>query len=1384
MAETIDKVQVEVEATAKGVSSTFAQLESQLKTLKSALEGIDVSKLSKVQNTIKNTTSNVASPKVDTSGITKAQAQIEASMSKIRDSIIRANSLAQAAFNGDSSSATSYERKAISIQGEIDVLRNKFQELSNVRINTDAFNKIDSEIEQTRTELQSLIDKQAQFVDSGGSQKSDEYTQMQTDIQNTSDKLSDLISKQQEMLDSGTAQYNPFASMESELDGLQGILSSTREQVANINSQSISPSVDTAGVTSLQSRLDGVWSTVSNLGSSFLTLSSRALNTGLDTVGTIANRVRSSIQGLNSAVTGLGRGFSSGFMKVLRYAFGIRSLYVLFRRLRQAVKDSFTQLQYSGAEFETTRANIESLKNSLLTLKYQFGAAFEPIFNTIAPALQTFINYLVAAMNTLSAFFAKLTGRSTYSKVASVTAKVASSAGSASKAVSDLNKQLQGFDELNNLDLDKGSSGGGGGGSGSGSESAMYEEASVESALGNFASNLADLIKAGDWQGVGSAISDKITDTLNGINWTSIKQKASNFGTNVANFFNGFINTDMFSSVGTTLAEALNTAFTSANSFALTFDWVNLGTSIGTGITQFFTDADFGMWGETVHNWVGGILDAGIALLQTTDFEEIGTKLGDFLEGVQVSDLLSKVKTLCSNIITAIGNTITGFKTNTDEKTKLTTAIGGLLGVLAITRNVPLTVTFAAVLGGIKIGDMVYESATGTTVNQSFIDEIEDIIDGLFGENKIEFDLLDFIQFTWSTLDTSTFAGKLYALLLSSITPAAILQSQGVDKLVWSWGDFITWDTDDWSAITTFFTNLGSFIGKQINSIWNGQTFSEAMVGANGMSSEAAQNTKYSSGLKEKAQELGKNIHDGIKKGFELAATVVAWSNPMYVLWQAINGAAEDQFEEHSPARKMYPLGKNIFLGIVEGFKEAMRNYGWLGLAGDLYDYCKNNMSYGKSSADWSTSIGDVITGSLGKASNMTIKIKTKLTGDAKSKKDIDNLKESFSNLNAEASKTSEATYKAGFGGKIAEITDLDTWKQKFTSLYEKWQSKSATMRSYVGGQMESIDDTYTWIDKITNLATKWTNSKSTTSMNVTSDVGNLDGSGGYLERLTKAANTWKNTKPTATFTTKLDGTLKSASEIDTVAKSFQTLGSNYDKVKGSHSSSWSISFGGASVESIKSYADAAYKLYQSFYEDDHTATWTMNVKGDTSGVDNFVQNIVDKLNSKLNNYRVRVQNVGNALGGIIDSNGNVKRIPQYADGTLNAGSVFVAGEHGPEVMGHINGRTEILNRSQMASIMSSSYIRAMSQFGNRMLATPESVAYSGTTYSSYNSAPNNSKDGVLLAEQNELLREQNNLLAQLLEKPTGITSRDIFNATRSEANNYYRRTGNGAFLS
>ena len=66
------------------------------------------------------------------------------------------------------------------------------------------------------------------------------------------------------------------------------------------------------------------------------------------------------------------------------------------------------------------------------------------------------------------------------------------------------------------------------------------------------------------------------------------------------------------------------------------------------------------------------------------------------------------------------------------------------------------------------------------------------------------------------------------------------------------------------------------------------------------------------------------------------------------------------------------------------------------------------------------------------------------------------------------------------------------------------------------------------------------------------------------------------------------------------------------------------------------------------------------------------------------------------ALGGVF-SHGAWSNIPQYAGGTSRAhGSIFVAGEAGPEVVGHIGGRTEVLNRSQLAATMYSAVNAAM----------------------------------------------------------------------------------------
>ena len=86
----------------------------------------------------------------------------------------------------------------------------------------------------------------------------------------------------------------------------------------------------------------------------------------------------------------------------------------------------------------------------------------------------------------------------------------------------------------------------------------------------------------------------------------------------------------------------------------------------------------------------------------------------------------------------------------------------------------------------------------------------------------------------------------------------------------------------------------------------------------------------------------------------------------------------------------------------------------------------------------------------------------------------------------------------------------------------------------------------------------------------------------------------------------------------------------------------------------------------------------------------------------------------GLANGGIVGANGGVKMfasggiitpnmwkaIPKYAGGTNRAhGSMFVAGESGAELVGHVNGTTEVLNRFQLASVMHSSIVSGMAQF-------------------------------------------------------------------------------------
>ncbi len=95
---------------------------------------------------------------------------------------------------------------------------------------------------------------------------------------------------------------------------------------------------------------------------------------------------------------------------------------------------------------------------------------------------------------------------------------------------------------------------------------------------------------------------------------------------------------------------------------------------------------------------------------------------------------------------------------------------------------------------------------------------------------------------------------------------------------------------------------------------------------------------------------------------------------------------------------------------------------------------------------------------------------------------------------------------------------------------------------------------------------------------------------------------------------------------------------------------------------------------------------------------------------------------LGLESGGIVTAGGSILRfasggaimdagraswwsgVRKYAGGTGRAhGSLFVAGESGPEVVGHVNGRTEILNKSQIAQAIYGAVVAGTAQAANAL---------------------------------------------------------------------------------
>lgn len=1424
--QSIDKLTLEVEVTAKNTSAAFKELESQLSSLQKALTSLDTSKLKAINGAFR-----ASKVKIDTSGVSKAEKDISSGIDKIKSALAGLEAYANKSATGDKSAFSAYERQALSLQSEIDKMWEKFRQQGNVSVPTKAFDDVQDQIKITAGEVEALEAKWQRAMDSGGA--SEGYMKDLTmQIVEAKANLEDLYAKQDKLLNEGKAFADPFEKYRDSVDEVQGKLDQfstiVNQAMAEIDANKAAAALDplsekllkdlpagiehvkeafaglgsyanaamngdASALTSFERRVTSIQSEIGVLSEKLRQLSTdanippesiTAFDTAIrevsksvsDLSGYVKNTVAESqkgispktdssgirnltkdikeanrelfkmddaskrfagkigslFKGLGKSITGIGKGLSDasdkGFMKFLKYGLGIRSVYVLFRRLRKAVVESFGDLQTSGAFFETTRANIEALKNSLATLKFQFGAAFEPIFNAVAPALQAFINYLITAANVISAFMAKLTGKSTYSKVQSVTLAAKNNLGGAAKNAKELNKQLQKFDELNNLTTNNGGGGGGGGG-GADSDSARYTEEAVDNVLGDFGQRLAEQIRAGDWEGVGRTISDKLSEAMESIPWDDVYAKARGFGKGLADFLNGLINPRLFGNVGKTLANSLNTAFEFLNTFGNEFSWTNFGNSLGEGISEFFRNADFALWGDTVHTWIAGILDAGIALVENTDWAEIGNKLGEFLENLDIPDLVGKLAKFAGKLALGIGEALLNLATHG----QIGAITAGLIAVLG-------TAVFTGKLSSVasKIANALGSELTGTKLT------ISKVLLAI-----TEFELVG--SFTASQLGVSA-------------------DELGFKELAEEYKNFsehpITYTIEGLADIVSFINEDG--FGK----------FAEALASIFDPSGEFVKTLKHLFGMDEDESFFtgpADVVMDYVKEHVD------GWSSGSHSFELTKPGAGADSDASFNGMETDYFDKQKNKLNSTDGGTSILN--GW----NMFYDKYFGN---GNKSSGFFKGIGKSLD-SINKKFQQTNKSQnTFLTTTEKGSKTsgkalkdnydtgaIKPIGEAFSSvydaINRLWSKTGEDSkqYSKDFYTGFDDMPDetASRFGQGYTQSTKKWSDFGSWVKEMAATINRGFDGTPT------ETSTKFGEAYSQ-STNKWANIGS------WIKEKANIVNTGFNNFPSSTATKFGEAYTQGTSKFNNTGTWIQgvknTISNKIAEVPGEFNTKFKQAADNATTQT---------KVFTNWFSGLNlkaTATMTTSLPSTQPVKDkwNEIAGIWKDRSMKLTFETGSNFNVGSikaSINSLIDTlnknmqaavnswkNAGMKiksytKVPFLASGgVLDMATPIVAGEAGAEAIVPLENNTRWLGK--MANMMVGEMVK------------PQHLSIATSIASPYSSGG----DASSVAEQNALLREEVQLLRQIAAKDFSIGSRDVYDAVRKENDDYINRMG------
>ena len=330
---------------------------------------------------------------IDTSGMKPGTKEVEAAVRRMANGIDDLGKKSEIAVQKQAAAFAKLNNQYAAQEQKVKKLREELETYAETSVPTQNYIDLYKQIDEATKKLVNLTARQEKFLNTGGKTNSNAYKKMQYDIDRLRETLKDLNEEKNDLVKSGGAftlgkdtdkfsqMSDKYAAESEKLKQMNESLGASYSRVKNEFDE-------------YKKRLIGV-----NSATKKTAKSTKKLGNQMDKSKKPAKKFGDALSGVVRRMV---------LFRLLRSA-----ISTAFRSAKEGMENL---AQYSPA----ANVAISMLFSQMTQLKNAFATAFSPILEAAAPALSKFIGLIIQAVNWTAQLAAALTGKDTYVKATAV----------------------------------------------------------------------------------------------------------------------------------------------------------------------------------------------------------------------------------------------------------------------------------------------------------------------------------------------------------------------------------------------------------------------------------------------------------------------------------------------------------------------------------------------------------------------------------------------------------------------------------------------------------------------------------------------------------------------------------------------------------------------------------------------------------------------------------------------------------------------------------------------------------------------------------------------------------------------------------------------------